>query len=68
MKKRGLPVVHCRCGAEILVIPDVKEMSKAIETHIAVCRLTQQSKNTTATAADLRQVLIAQVLKVASEA
>jgi hypothetical protein len=67
MPKTGLPVIHCRCGAEILVVPDVKEMGRAIETHVASCRLTKQSKDTDGTIADLRQFLIAQVLNKAAE-
>jgi hypothetical protein len=28
-----LPLVECFCGEKILLIPNVKQMSKAIETH-----------------------------------
>jgi len=30
---RGLPTVFCECGEEILVIPDIDEMVRCIETH-----------------------------------
>ena len=33
-KSKGMVKVRCECGAEILLIPDVKEMSKAIEDHV----------------------------------
>jgi hypothetical protein len=31
--KNGSPVVRCECGAEILMVPDVKLMGEAIETQ-----------------------------------
>jgi hypothetical protein len=30
-----LPTLKCECGAEILFLPDLKEMSFAIEAHVA---------------------------------
>jgi hypothetical protein len=33
---KGLPVVICECGAEILVIPDIEEMSRCIEMHAII--------------------------------
>ncbi len=30
----NLPIIECRCGAQILVISDVELMSKAIEAHV----------------------------------
>ncbi len=33
--KKGLPIINCECGAEILVLPDVKAMNKAIKIHLA---------------------------------
>ena len=30
-----LLLIRCECGAEILLVPDLKEMNYAIETHIA---------------------------------
>ncbi len=32
-KSNGLPIIVCSCGAEILLVPDVKLMSEAIEAH-----------------------------------
>jgi SpoU rRNA methylase family enzyme len=31
--RKGLPTVMCECGEEILVIPDLDEMARCIETH-----------------------------------
>ena len=33
--KRRLPIINCDCGAEILVVPDVKAVNRAIRTHVA---------------------------------
>ncbi len=32
--RQNLPTVNCKCGAAILVIPNVELMDKAIETHV----------------------------------
>jgi hypothetical protein len=29
-----LPVITCKCGVQILLVPDVAAMSRAIETHV----------------------------------
>ena len=29
----GLPIIVCSCGAEILLVPNVKQMSEAVEAH-----------------------------------
>ena len=29
-----LPIIRCECGAKILVLPDLKAMNRAIETHV----------------------------------
>jgi hypothetical protein len=31
--KHNLPTIKCECGHEILLIPDIVEMGKAIEEH-----------------------------------
>jgi hypothetical protein len=33
--KKGLPLINCECGAEILVVPDLQAMNRAIKTHVA---------------------------------
>ena len=32
--KLNLPTIKCRCGAEILVVANIKLMSQAIEAHV----------------------------------
>jgi hypothetical protein len=50
-----MPTIKCSCGSEILVVPDVKAMSIAIENHAV-----NKHKQTivTATAFLTEQVLI----------
>ncbi len=33
-KSAGLPIIRCSCGSKILLVPSVKEMSRAIEAHV----------------------------------
>lgn len=65
--QQGLPLIHCRCGTEILLIPDVKAMDRAIETHLAICPLTYHKKNKTEIKNRLCGHLIRQVLDLAAE-
>jgi hypothetical protein len=33
--KERLPVIECECGDEILLLPDLQAMNRAIEAHVA---------------------------------
>lgn len=45
-KGRKMPVFNCPCGAQILIVPDLCEMSKAIEKHLVEHKkITGQSLN-----------------------
>jgi hypothetical protein len=33
--KERLPIINCECGAEILVVPDLQAMNRAIKNHVA---------------------------------
>jgi hypothetical protein len=33
--KGSLPTIKCECGAEILVLPDLQAMNRAIKAHVA---------------------------------
>lgn len=35
---KGLPVILCECGEEILVIPDLEEMVRCITNHATIHR------------------------------
>ena len=32
--KNRMPIVRCVCGSEILVVPDLKAMNRAINNHV----------------------------------
>jgi hypothetical protein len=36
LRKEGGVFIRCECGFEILLVPDVKMMSRAIEAHAAL--------------------------------
>ncbi len=64
-----LPVIKCcSCGAEIIVVPNVKLMSEAIETHVEKHRAKMRnSAKAEAEAEHIRDDLITQVFDKASE-
>lgn|GEM_PF-2953859 len=64
----NLPVIRCRCGAEILLVPDAAATGKAIEQHIQTCSLTQQQEDHNKCMTDLSDYLIGQVFDRAAEA
>jgi hypothetical protein len=33
--KERLPIINCECGTEILVVPDLQAMNRAIKNHTA---------------------------------
>jgi len=33
--KTHMPIIKCGCGFEILVVPDLKAMNRAIKNHVA---------------------------------
>jgi hypothetical protein len=66
-----LPVIECTCGAKILLVPNVKQMSKAIESHVE--DHVKKMKGSTKKERDLeaeqvREDLTAKVLQQAGEA
>ena len=65
--KRQLPTLRCLCGAEILVVPDLKAMGRAIENHLSEHKKTSWGKDKAVAIGVLAQYLIEQVLMVASE-
>lgn len=58
-----LPRIRCRCGAEILVVPNVEAMSKAIEAHVEEHKKTiKNHKEARKEAGRVRDELIEKVL------
>lgn len=62
-------IIKCECGAEILLLPDVKAMGQAIEIHVAAVHVdkSKDSAGAAAEAARVRELLIIQVLTKSSE-
>ena len=56
--KTSMPIIKCLCGFEILVVPDLKAMNRAIKNHTAKHRKSFSRK--------LPDFLTEQVLIVAS--
>jgi len=56
--KERLPIVNCECGAEILVVPDLQAMNRAIKTHVAEHRKREKNaKNNEITSGRINQLL-----------
>ena len=60
-----MPIIRCVCGSEILVVPDLKAMNKAIQNHIIEHK---QAKDSPDRPACLEAFLTEQVLIVACKA
>lgn len=64
----SLPLLKCECGAEILLLPDLRVMNHAIEVHVSEHRRKEKDPGkAVAIAAHVREILIKQLLKKASE-
>jgi hypothetical protein len=60
--------IKCKCGTEILILPDVKATSEAIEGHIALhLEGVKGPMCQTADVERLRDSLIIQALRIAAE-
>ncbi len=60
-----MPTLKCMCGAEILSVPDLKAMNRAIEEHIAEHRKTGgQCEKRDAMSDYLRQTLFEQLFEI----
>ena len=66
---KGLPVIKCSvCGEEILIVPNVKLMSAAIEAHVETHKQKMKDLKAWETEAErIRDDLITQVLEKASK-
>jgi hypothetical protein len=67
-KSKAMVIVRCSCGAKIFMVPDLKEMGKAIDDHVELhLQSLKASSCTPAEAERLKDMLIAQVLTKASQ-
>ncbi|MDT8781957.1 MAG: hypothetical protein IAX22_04845 [Candidatus Bathyarchaeota archaeon] len=67
IRKKSMPILKCRCGVRILLIPDLSVMNKAIEKHLADHRkFVKKSKTLSKEIEDLRQFLVKQLFELSS--
>ena len=56
--KECLPLISCECGGEILRLPDLQAMNRAIKTHVAEHRKKERNiKNNVTTSRKFSQLL-----------
>jgi len=66
-KSQSHEIVRCSCGDEILLLPNLKEMGKAIDDHVDLhLHGLKVPRCTVGEAERLRDMLIAQVFKAIS--
>ena len=65
--KERLPLIRCECGTEILLLPDLKEMDRAIDAHVAEHRKKGNNPSRAATSSRISQLLAQLTLRKASE-
>lgn len=65
--KEHMPLVKCECGAEILLLPDLKAMNHAIEAHVGEHRKKGKNAPKAPTSSRVRQLLVQLTLVKASE-
>jgi hypothetical protein len=65
--KKSMPTVRCVCGVEILVVPDLKAMNRAIKKHVAEHRKAIDGSERILALDSLTQFLTEQVLIVTSK-
>jgi hypothetical protein len=63
----GMPIIRCVCGAEILLVPDVKEMNRAIDSHVYKHVKIAHRNEDTFPPEGVRRILVEQILEKASE-
>jgi len=65
--KGRLPLIRCECGTEILLLPDLKAMDRAIYAHVAEHRKKGTNPYRAATSSRISQLLALLTLRKASE-
>jgi len=65
--KGRLPLIKCECGTEILLLPDLKAMDRAIDAHVAEHRKKGTNPSKAATSSRISQLLALLTLRKASE-
>ena len=67
VSRKGMPTIRCVCGAEMLVVPDLNAMNRAVENHVAEHgQMGKSGGNGQMAPRKLRLFLIRQILTAAS--
>lgn len=66
-QRKKMPTIKCRCGEQILLVPDLKAMNRAIEGHIAQHNKAQANNKPPVKPDALRRFLTEQVLEFAAQ-
>lgn len=68
MKIPKMVKIRCECGDELLLLPDLKEMRKAIEDHVELHLQSLKAPSCTPAEAErLKDALITQIITIASQ-
>jgi hypothetical protein len=68
MKIPKMIKIRCECGDELLLLPDLKEMGKAIEDHVDMHLQSLKAPSCTPAEAErLKDALITQIITIASQ-
>jgi hypothetical protein len=59
--KEYMPTIKCECGAEILLVPDLPAMDRAIKTHADEHRKRKRSEQSNTTASSNISQLLSQL-------
>ena len=65
--KKPMPLIKCECGTEILLLPDLKAMDRAIQAHVARHRKKGNDSSKAATSRRVSELLPQLSLQKASE-
>ncbi len=66
--KERLPLIKCECGAEILLLPDLQAMNRAIKAHVTEHRKKRRNtKRNAITSSKISQLLSQLSLRKISE-
>jgi hypothetical protein len=55
--KERLPIIKCECGTEILLLPNLRAMDRAIDAHVAEHRKKGNNPSKAATSTRISQLL-----------
>ncbi|MGD0644737.1 MAG: hypothetical protein ABSA75_07520 [Candidatus Bathyarchaeia archaeon] len=66
--KERLPIINCECGAEILLLPDLQAMNRAIKAHVAEHKKKRRNAPRKITSRNISQLLSQlSLLKISSQ-